>query len=163
MQLLAVPGFDPGPDCFASALTGTVEVRAGGTTAGPWTVFEGLDALRRMPQGSQLVITGPRFDYPLDPSAPPPATDIVVSFTISGAEPPVAGTFFQFVIADGQTITGIRDASTIGLPGFAGPMLVYTSAARTDPTVFTALTGSNSLIISVPAQFGLLNAVRFIY
>lgn len=163
MQLLAVPGFDPAPDCFASALEGTVEVRAGGTTAGPWTVFEGLDALRRIPHGVQMVITGPRYDYPLDPTVPPPGTDIVVSFTIGGSEPPVAGTFFQFIIGDGQAITGVRDSSAIGLAGFAGPMLVYTSPVRTDPVVFTALTGSNSLIISVPAQFGLANSVRFVY
>ena len=42
-------------------------------------------------------------------------------------------------------------------------MVVYTSPRRTDAVVFTALTGSNSLAISVPAQFGLSNSVRFVY
>jgi len=164
MQLLAVPGFDPAPECFSpNDLAGTVEVHAGATTAGPWTVFEGLDALGRMPHGAQLVITGPRIDYPLDPSSPPPARDIVVSFTLSGPEPTVAGTFFSFTVSDGQGITAVRDSSTAGQPGFAGPMVVYASARRPDPVVFTALTGSNSLLIAVPAQFGLSNSLFFIY
>jgi hypothetical protein len=163
MRLQAVSGFDPGPDCFASPLRATVEVHAGTTTAGPWTVFEGLDALGRLPHGQQYVITGPRFDYPLDPTIPPPGRDIVLSFTLSGPQPDVAGTFWSVVISDGQAITGFRDASSVGLAGFGGPMVVYTSPRRTDAVVFTALTGSNSLAVSVPAQFGLANSVRFVY
>jgi len=166
MQLQAVPGFDPGPECFASGdLGGTFEVRAGTTVAGAWTVFEGLDALGRLPHGSQMVITGPRVDYPLDSQSPRPGRDIVVSFTISGPEPTFAGTFFSFTVNDEQAITGVRDGSNAGLPRFAGPILVYNSPRHTDDLVFTALTGSNSLMVATPAQFGVLNSnsVFFFY
>ena len=64
---------------------------------------------------------------------------------------------------DNQALTGIRDGSSAGVAGLAGPMIVYTSARRPDPVVFTALTGSNSLLIAVPAQLGLANSIFFIY
>jgi len=181
MQLQPIAGFDPGPECFASGVVGAVvEVHAGSTAAGAWMVFEGLDALGRMPTGVQFVILGPRFDYPfnppdpLHPPPPPPARDVVVSFTVTGNEPTTAGSFFSFTvqpilngtpITDGQAITGIRDNSTTGLAGFAGPIVVYSSPRRPDPNFFTALTGANSLLRATPSQFGLPNteSVKFFY
>jgi hypothetical protein len=179
MQLQAVPGFDPGPECFTSDVAAAVEVHAGTTTAGAWMVFEGLDLLGRVPTGAQFVTMGARFDYPLnaDPAAPPtppPARDVVVSFTVTGDEPSAAGAFFSFTIrpvvngvavTDTQTVTGVRDTTTTGQAGFAGPILVYSSAAHTDPVFFTALTGSNSLVEATPAQFGVANtaSIRFFY
>jgi len=179
MQLQAVPGFDPGPECFASTVTAAVEVHAGTTTAGAWMVFEGLDVLGRLPTGAQFVITGPRFDYPfnppdpLAPPPPPPPRDVVVSFTVAGEEP-VAGTFFSFTvlpflngskITDTQTVTGVRDTTPRGQAGFAGPILVYSSARLGDPVFFTALTGEDAVLEAMPAQFGVANtvSVRFFY
>jgi hypothetical protein len=179
MQLQAVPGFDPGPECFASTVTAAVEVHAGTTTAGAWMVFEGLDVLGRLPTGAQFVITGPRFDYPfnppdpLAPPPPPPPRDVVVSFTVAGDQP-AAGTFFSFTVqpflnglpvTDGQTVTGIRDTTARGQAGLAGPILVYSSARLGDPVFFTALTGEDAVLEAMPAQFGVTNraSVRFFY
>lgn len=168
MQLQAVPGFDPAPECFAGGVLATVEVHAGTTTAGQWTVLEGLDTLTRMPHNAQLVILGPRIDYsfPLGPSQPPPpAEDVALSFTIAGGEPTFATTTFALTFSDAETVTGVRDNS-LGNPSIlAGQVLVYTSPRRTDPVFFTALTGSNSLAKGIPAQFGVANSdsIRFFY
>jgi hypothetical protein len=180
MQLQAVPGFDPGPECFTSDVTAAVEVHAGTTTAGAWMVFEGLDLLGRVPTGAQFVIMGARFDYPLNPDpaappTPPPARDVVVSFTVTGDEPSAAGAFFSFtirpvvnglaVVSDIQTITGVRDTTPRGQAGFAGPILVYSSARLGDPVFFTALTGEDAVLEAMPAQFGVTNRAfaRFFY
>jgi hypothetical protein len=171
MQLQAVPGFDPGPECFTSNLGAAVEVHAGTTTAGAWMVFEGPDLLRRLPTGVQLVVTGARFDYPLALDAPPPVKDVVVSFTVAGGEPTAPGAFFFTVqpvadavrLTDPQTATGIRDTTSAGQPGFAGPILVYRSARHPDPVFFTALTGANSLVEATPAQFGVAAARPVIF
>lgn len=164
MQLQAVPGFDPGPECFTSGeVLATVEVHAGTTTAGAWMVFEGLDALGRLPHGSQFVVLGPRIDYSFLFGSPPPARDPVLSFAIGGGEPTVAGTFFSLSFDDKETVTGVRDNSVSGAAGFAGPILVYTSPLHTDPVLFTALTGSNSLIEAIPSQLGVANTNNVIF
>ena len=181
MQLKPGTGFMPGAECFASDVGAAVEVHAGTTTAGAWMVLEGPEVLGRFPKGAQFVITGDRFDYPLNlnldpsnPDPPPPAKDVVVSFTVAGDEPAAAGTFFSFTVqpvvngtpvTDAQIISGIRDTTLAGQPGFAGPILVYSSARRPDPVFFTALTGANSVMRATPSQFGLPNTefVRFFY
>jgi len=155
------PGFNPDPACFASGTVGgTFEVRAGTTTAGAWTVLEDLEVLGRVPHGAQFVATGPRFDYPLDydPVAPPRPDDFLFSFSLTGPEPTVAGTIFDFRTLDGQLVSGVRDISVSGTPGFAGPILVYDTPRRPDQTMFTAITGSNSVLQAVPAQFGVTNS-----
>ena len=167
LQLQAVAGFDPGPECFTSAPGATVEVHFGTTAAGAWMVFEGprsslyqseLDALGRVPHGSQFVVTGPRFDYPAPAPFPvlalPSERDLVLSFTMTGPEPPTPGTFFRVETVDNQAITSYRDLSGAGQPGFAGPLLVYSSARRPEHVIFTTLTGSNSLMALTPALLG---------
>jgi hypothetical protein len=176
LDLQAVTGFDPSASCFVPGVGGTFEVHAGTTAAGPWMVFEGLDLLGRVPHGVQFVVTGPRFDYPLtNYSAPPPANDPVLAFTISGREPvpgqDPAGLFLGFSTFGGQlfpgtsreVITTVRDISNAGQPGFAGPILVYSSPREPDPIVFTALTGANGLQRSRPAQLGTADSAVVFY
>jgi len=99
---------------------------------------------------------------------------VVVSFTVTGDEPSAAGTFFSFTvlpflngskITDTQTVTGVRDTTPRGQAGFAGPILVYSSARLGDPVFFTALTGEDAVLEAMPAQFGVANtvSVRFFY
>jgi len=142
-------------------------VHFGTTAAGAWMVFEGprssvvqseLDALGRVPHGSQFVVTGPRFDYPAPFPFPalalPSERDLVLSFTMTGPEPPTPGTFFRMDTVDNQAITSYRDASIAGQPGFAGSLLVYSSARRPEHVIFATLTGSNSLMALTPALLG---------
>jgi hypothetical protein len=159
------PGFDPDPACFASGnVGGTFQVHTGSTAAGGWMVLEDLDVLARLPHGAQFVMTGPRFDYPLEydpqspPNPPPPPDDFVLSFFFTGPEPTVAGTIVDFSTVDGQFVSSVRDPSTAGIPGFAGPILVYDTQRRPDQVIFTAITGSNSVLQAVPAQFGVPNS-----
>jgi hypothetical protein len=167
IELQAVPGFDPNPACFASlTVGGTFEVHAGETTAGGWMVLQELDVLGRVPRDTQVVITGPRFDYPLDgypyPNTPL-ANDIALSFTVSG-DPTFAGTIFGFTTESGSLVTTARDPTVSGAPGFAGPILVYSSERRPgDEIFFTAIPGSNSLVEAIPAQFGTTGALRVFY
>jgi hypothetical protein len=168
LELQAVPRFDPDPACFASPnVGGTFEVHAGETTAGGWMVLQELDVLGRLPRDTQLIVTGPRYDYPLDrypyPNTPP-AVDIAMSFTVSGSDPTFAGTIFDFTTTTGSSVTLVRDPTISGSPGFAGPILVYGSARRPgDEIVFTAIPGSNSVVQSIPAQFGAVGSLRVFY
>ena len=57
----------------------------------------------------------------------------------------------------------MRDNTTAGGPGFAGPILVYDTLRSPDQVVFVAITGSNSILQAIPGQFGLANSVRFFY
>jgi len=57
----------------------------------------------------------------------------------------------------------VRDNTTAGGPGFAGPILVYDTLRSPDQVVFVAITGSNSILQAIPGQFGLANSVRFFY
>jgi hypothetical protein len=155
------PAFNPDPACFASGdVGGTFEVHAGTTTAGAWMVLEDLDILGRVPHGVQFAATGPRFDYPLDYDldTPPRPDDFAMVFSLTGPEPTVAGTIFDFRTADGQLVSAVRDLSAAGIAGFAGPILVYDTPRRLDQTVFTAITGSNSVLRAVPALFGVQNS-----
>jgi hypothetical protein len=162
--------FDPDPACFATNdVGGTFEVHAGETTAGGWLVLQGLDVLGRVPRDTQLIVTGPRFDYPLPfdqipyPNAQQ-AVDIALSFSMTGSDPTVAGSSFDFNATSGLTTSLVRDPSTLGSPGFAGPILVYSSDRHPgDEIVFTAIPGSNSLLESTPAQFGTLGSLRVFY
>ena len=90
--------------------------------------------------------------------APPRPDDFLFSFSLTGPEPTVAGTIFDFRTLDGQLVSGVRDISVSGTPGFAGPILVYDTPRRPDQTMFTAITGSNSVLQAVPAQFGVTNS-----
>ena len=157
--------FDPDPACFASGTVGgTFEVHVGTTTAGAWLVLEDVDVLGRVPHNVQFVTTGPRFAYPLDTySTAPPAYDLAFSFTLGGPEPSFAGTLFDLQTSDGQSISLVRDNTTAGGPGFAGPILVYDTLRSPDQVVFVAITGSNSILQAIPGQFGLANSVRFFY
>ncbi|HWE23002.1 MAG TPA: hypothetical protein VG496_03585, partial [Myxococcales bacterium] len=174
----AVPGFEPDPSCFSSGLVGgTFQVHAGETTAGGWVVLEGLDVLTRLPHGTQLIVTGARDDYPLPAypadagNAPPGPVDVALSFTVTGAEPSIEGTNQVLIFSNGETLTSIRDVSNAGSPGFAGPVLAYSSPRRakdalgtpSDELVFTAITGSNSLLYMIPAQFGLPPYLQIFY
>jgi len=164
LELQAVPGFKPDPACFASGdVGGTFAVHVGNTTAGSWLVLEDSDVLGRVPHEVQFVATGPRFGYPLDYAAVPPADDLVLSFSFGGPEPTIAGTALDMRISDGQSVTQVRDTSPAGSPGFAGPILVYDTPRSPDQVVFVAITGSNSLMQAVPAQFGLARSVVFLY
>ena len=167
IDLQAVPGFDPDPSCFASGnVGGTFEVHAGSTAAGGWAVVEDSNVLARLPHGGQLVLTGPRFDYPVDPdSTLGAANTFAFSFSITGPQPLVTGTAFigansaGFQTFDGRVVSSVRDLSSFGTPGFAGPILVYDSVRYpNDQIVFTAITGSNSVMRSIPAQLGVPNA-----
>jgi hypothetical protein len=141
-------------------------VHAGTTTAGGWTVFEAppaqlttlgtFDVLGRFPHGSQIVVTGPRLDYPspLPVASVPSGRDIAAAFSVTGDEPTVDGIQFVLTATDNQSIKGVRDGSIAGQAGFGGPILVYSSPRRTDQVVFIAMTGSNSLMAATPAQFG---------
>ncbi|TMB06783.1 MAG: hypothetical protein E6J64_07290 [Deltaproteobacteria bacterium] len=157
--------FDPDPACFASGTVGgTFEVHVGTTTAGAWLVLEDVDVLGRVPHNVQFVTTGPRFAYPLDTySTAPPADDLAFSFTLGGPEPSFAGTLFDLQMSDGQSLSLVRDNTTAGGPGFAGPILVYDTLRSPDQVVFVAITGSNSILQAIPGQFGLANSVRFFY
>jgi hypothetical protein len=168
LDLQPVPGFDPDPSCFASGnVGGTFEVHAGETTAGGWSVREDLDVLGRVPNNVQIVVTGPRLDYPVSQypyPVTPPATDIALSFTITGPEPTIAGTTYDMVFSPGVAATAVRDPTALGAPGFAGPILVYGSLRRAnDEVVITSITGSNSVFMGIPAQFGVAGSVRFFY
>jgi len=163
------PGFDPDPACFpavAPFVGVTLGVLAGNSTVGAWTVLEDLNVLGRLPHGGQFVLTGPRFDYPLDfdpmQGANFPPSSFAYSFSIVGPEPTVAGTAFDFSTADGHTVSSIKDLSPAGNPGFAGPILVYDSTRNpSDQIIFTAVTGSNSVMKAIPAQLGIPNANAF--
>jgi len=177
------PGFDPDPACFASGdVGGTFGVHAGDTAAGAWLVSEdNVNVLGRFPHGGQFVVTGPRFDYPLDfapetgLSPPPPANTFAFSFNVNGPAPTFAGTFFFVQTFDGtgvgigpagqplSAVSSLRDLSTAGVPGFAGPILVYDTQRTPDQIVFTAITGSNSLMNAIPAQFGVTANAFFLY
>jgi hypothetical protein len=166
LQLQAVPGFDPAPECFTGGVLATVEVHVGTTTAGQWIVFEGLDTLTRMPNNTQLVVLGPRIDYafPIAPGQPaPPAQDTVISFTLAGGEPTFAPTTFAIAFDDKRVVTGIRDSSLVNPSTIAGQVLTYTSPRHTDPVFFTALTGSNSLVEAIPSLFGIANSNSIIF
>ena len=181
LELQAVPGFDPDPACFASGMVGgTFEVHAGDTTAGGWMVQQDLsglhllsfelfnaDVLGRLPHGVQLVVTGARSDYTATNyvyPVTPPAVDIALSFTMTDPAPTGPGTFFDFSFSSARAVTAVRDPTVAGAAGFAGPMLVYGSVRRsTDELVITAITGSNSLLMSIPAQFGAPGSVRAFY
>jgi len=165
LELQPVPGFNPDPACFASGLVGgTFAVHVGNTTAGSWLVLEGSDVLGRVPHGVRFVATGPRFGYPLTSyPAVPPADDFVLAFSFDGPEPTIAGTTLDTQISDGQSVTQVRDLSPAGTPGFAGPILVYDTPRSPDQVVYVAVTGSNSLLQAVPAQFGLSRSVIFLY
>ena len=113
-------------------------------------------------------MTGPRFDYPVSQypyPVTPPATDIAFSFTMTGAEPTVAGSFFVLSLSSGRSITFVRDPIIASAtPGFAGPILVYGSLRRpNDEVAITANTGSNSLLMTIPAQLGFAGSVRVFY
>ena len=154
---------------------GTFEVHAGDSTAGGWIVVEDFDVLGRLPHGGPtMIVTGPRLDYPLTvvqpsgPSLPQPSPrDIALAFSITGPEPTVAGTFFTAFVSSGAALTGVRDPTPAGNPGYAGPILVYNSTRRVndrnDEIIFTALTGSNSLLYTIPAQFGLPGTLLVFY
>ena len=174
LVLQPVPGFDPDPACFSGGdVGGTFEVRVGDTNAGGWIILEDLDVLGRLPHGGPMfIVSGNRFDYPLtltDASnnfvkPQPPANDVALAFSLGGTEPTVAGTIFTLLIGSGASLTSVRDVSTAGLPGYAGPVLVYSSARRpNDELIFTALTGSNSVLFGVPAQFGLTGSFQMFY
>ena len=162
--------FDPDPACFATNdVGGTFEVHAGETTAGGWMVLQGLDVLGRLPRDTQLIVTGPRFDYALPFNQVPypnaqQAVDIALSFSVTASNPTLAGTIVDFTTTSGTSVTTVRDPSTLGAPGFAGPILVYSSDRHPgDEIVFTAIPGSNSLLESTPAQFGTLGSIRVFY
>ncbi|MFL5310078.1 MAG: hypothetical protein ACJ79H_06430 [Myxococcales bacterium] len=175
LELQPVTGFDPNPACFASGdVGGTFEVHIGNTTAGSWLVLEDLDVLGRVPHNVQFVITGPRSGYYFDACAqgsppvncypaPPPADDLALSFSIAGPEPTFASTNFDIHFSDGQSVSLVRDTTNAGALGFAGPILVYDTARFPDQVMFVAITGSNSLLQAIPAQFGGTNGVRLVY
>lgn len=185
LDLQAVPGFDPNPSCFASGTVGgTFRVHAGNSTAGGWVVLEGLplpppttldapldlDVLARIPHGTELIVTGPRFDYPLlvypigPGNDPPGPVDIALAFSMIGTEPTVAGTRWTLFVTSGLVTTSIRDQTFRGSPGYAGPALVYSSTRRPgDEIVFTAVTGSDSLMYLIPAQIGVVGYFQMFY
>jgi hypothetical protein len=177
LELTPVAGFEPDPSCFAPAgVGGTFEVHAGDTAAGAWMVFlDDVHVLGRFPQNSQFVVTGPRLDYPLpvDPTNALQDT-FALSFTIRDPAPTFASTVFVFQTFDGTVlpqpnpvtgqplfaVSSLRDLSLAGLPGFAGPILVYDSPRNPlDQIIFTAITGSNSLLKATPGQYGVANAI----
>ena len=123
--------------------------------------------LGRLPHGVQLVVTGARSDYTATNyvyPVTPPAVDIALSFTMTDPAPTGPGTFFDFSFSSARAVTAVRDPTVAGAAGFAGPMLVYGSVRRsTDELVITAITGSNSLLMSIPAQFGAPGSVRAFY
>ncbi len=167
LDLQPVPGFDPDPACFASGnVGGTFEVHVGSTTAGAWLVLEDLDVLGRVAHGALFVTTGPRFDYPLDtysPTTPARPDDFAFVFSLTGPEPTATGTNFDVQFGTAQAISLVKDQTTAGTPGFAGPILVYDTPASPDQVTFVAITGSNSLLQAIPGQFGQVNGVRFFY
>ncbi len=180
------PSFDPDPACFASGLVGgTFGVFAGDSAAGSWMVVENVEnlpfafvpqggnVLGRFPHGGQFVLTGPRVDYPLDFDPSKGGTffapnTFAFSFSVTGPTPTFDGTFFLIQTLDGNfpvsgqplnVVSSVRDLNLAGAPGFAGPILVYDSPRYpNDQIVFTAITGSNSLMKAIPAQFGVPNA-----
>jgi hypothetical protein len=175
------PGFyDPAPACFSATVGGTFEVHIGDTVAGGWLVLEDNDVLGRVPHGGPLmIVSGTRFDYPLsifdnggnlikdangNPLAQPSPTDIALAFSLTGPEPTFAGTIFTLSISSGASPTSVRDITIAGTPGYAGPILVYSSTQRpNDEFLFTGLTGSNSLLFAVPAQFGQAGSFQIFY
>lgn len=178
--LQPVPGFDPDPSCFGGNVGGTFEVHGGNSTAGGWIILEDLDVLGRIPHGGAMaIVSGNRFDYPLpfedatgapildasgNPLPQPTATDNVLAFSLTGPEPTVAGTILTVFISSGASPTTARDTTIVGTSGYAGPMLVYSSPQRqNDEIVFTAITGSNSLMFLIPAQFGFTSGFAIFY
>jgi len=168
LDLQPVPGFDPDAGCLAPGnVGGTFEVHAGSTAAGGWAVVEDTNVLARFPHGGQFVMTGPRFDYPIDSDTTKGAANtFAFSFSITGPEPLIAGTAFVgttttgFQLFDGRLVSLVRDSSFAGTAGFAGPVLVYDSLRYpSDQIAFTAITGANSLMRAIPAQLGVPNAV----
>jgi hypothetical protein len=181
LVLQSVPGFDPGPSCFPANVSvgGTFEVRVGDTAAGGWIILEDLDVLGRLVHGGPLfVVSGNRFDYPIilrdannNFNAPQPGPkDIALAFSVTGPEPTSLGTSLSVFISSGGSLTSVRDITSAGAPGYAGPILVYSSKQRqvaapglNDELLFTALTGSNSLLFAIPAQFGLSGSFQMFY
>jgi hypothetical protein len=168
--------FNPPAECLPAYLT--VEVRTGGGVGNrPWLVFQGNEVRGRVGFDEQFVGYEPRFDYPLeaptldggtvlpDGGAVDPTKvyeqDVGTSFTITcngdpACDAPLPEGSFFYTISSGQAQTSVRD--TGALPGLGGPVLVYNSPKVTN-LIFTAITGSNSVLQISPGQIGLIGGI----
>ena len=161
-----VSGFNPPDACLAGALGATLEVRtAAGLGNQPWLVLQGNEVRGRAATNVLERYAEPRFDYPLeytfDPAnlgkLPTVDNDIGLSFTITGVEPRVAGSYFSIQIGSGQSPARVSDTTSLG--GFAGPAVTYTSKKLIGNLLFGSITGANSVLQVDPALIGILGGV----
>jgi hypothetical protein len=121
----------------------------------PWLVYEGSEVRGRAKNGEMFVVTGRRFNYPLDydlTKVPLASTvNVSVAFTLGGTDPTVSS-LWTFSLNSGQFPQQIADFSAS--QGLAAQVISYTSP-RTTNRLFISLAGSNELLQAAPEALGL--------
>jgi hypothetical protein len=150
--------FNPGGAC--PAVDVLAEMHIGGST--PWLVFQNFDALARIGQNQAYAANERRFDYSSDYSPeskllqptpaplplPLPELDQGLAFQIIGDQPDVPNTEITFTIISQLAPVSYRDP-LVNL-GYATSIATY-SSARFPGLLFTAVTGSDSVVAAVPS------------
>jgi hypothetical protein len=125
----------------------------------PWLVYEGSEVRGRAKNGEMFVVTGRRFNYPLDydiTKVPVASTvDTSVAFTLGGTDPTVTS-LWSFVLNSGQFPQQIGDPATS--QGFATQVISYTSPRATN-RLFISLAGSNALLQAAPEALGVVGGL----
>jgi hypothetical protein len=160
LELALPPGISFNPANACTTFGAVAEPHTGG--AAPWLVVNGFNALGRMditPPSSApvpFVAHERRFDYPYDyrPTDLSPlannasrAADDSLGFYLTGDEPSIPGSQFNFSIASTDAPVFFADGAF--LSGFATGIIAYSSPVHRN-LIFTAVTGNDSVIEAVP-------------
>jgi hypothetical protein len=128
-------------------------------TAGdkPWLVFNNFTVVQRIANGDVFVGHERRFDYPYDYNfrfispalnfPPTRATNDSVAFHISGDDPTIPGSQFNFSVFSQNAPVFYAD---IAFPSGLATGLVSFSNGIYRNMLFTAVTGNDSVIMAVP-------------
>jgi hypothetical protein len=152
--------FDPNQDC--PVFGAIAEFHTGGNLGQkPWVVHQNDTILARVGQNELYFEQERRFDYPFDynptdafplPNTPPVKnTDIGLSFTLEGGEPLVPGSRQIFSIQDSRAPVAYSDTAVVS--GYATGVVPYSSLTYPN-ALFTAVTGSDSVLMAVPSVLG---------
>jgi hypothetical protein len=147
-------GFDPNGAC--ATFGAVAEFHTAGDQ--PWMVHQNDTILARIAQNETFVARERRFDYPFDynltdtfpraPEVPVESTDEGLSFVITQDQPDTPGSEFTFTVLNNLQPVLYSDTSVIA--GFANGIIPYSSVASPAAS-FTAVTGSNSIVMAQPS------------
>ena len=160
----AATGFNPGNVC--TSFGAIAEFHTGAPQE--WAVHQGDTAalvpgtiLARIALGELYFARERRFDYPYDylptdvfplPHLPPVAsTDTGVAFSIQGGNPASPGSAWTFRLQ--SNLLPLLYSDSTSLAGLASGVVPYSSAANPN-ALFTAVTGSNSIVMATPSLLG---------